>query len=589
VLANELKRNQEEIKETQETVQGLIDTLENLAGSGGSGGEGGVAVAKNVIYNPGNSSLNSSNVQDAIDELSANVDTSLATVIPSTNEGGACVLLFNTLGGVVDPEMMEYPLPEATAYNAGVMSKEDKKNLDGIVSGSITVGNAEHADYANKDSQGRIISDTYLTKNEAGNIHSYNEARHIVNGKEYKTATTDNEGNNFTIFAPIESAEPNMVLIGGGHDKTPSWAYSSDLEVGKAERADKDGNGEYFQNKYLTKDEYNAGENNASQAINVANQANQAVARHEGIIKNLQDTLEDILNSGGSGGGSEGGTATSASKIIYNNSNTDLESINVQNVITELNTKVLAETTRAMEAEGVINERLENRANELQTEINEQKEKVNSLNNAVTGLSIGEEEVSTEAVSLNVTTVENPGGGWVTIPGASETNAGVMTAQQVEQLKFLNNNAITNMGVGYGFPEEVKLWMESPADKGEPEDVSIPSASQSAAGVMSSSDKKKLDAIFRSGLIVINGVGPSLNISDTNGNLIARFSGGHIKTKYFDSRNYSTDNTPDVEPFDGSTIVVNGADFADVSIGDAPVSPEELNKFAYSFPFTIGG
>jgi hypothetical protein len=274
-------------------------------------------------------------------------------------------------------EVSSESIPAASQYAAGVMSKEDKKNLDGIVSGSTAVGNAEHADYANKDSQGRIISDTYLTKNEAGNIHSYNEARHIVNGKEYKTATTDNEGNNFTIFAPIESAEPNMVLIGGGHDKTPSWAYSSDLEVGKAERADKDGNGEYFQNKYLTKDEYNAGENNASQAINVANQANQAVARHEGIIKNLQDTLDDILNSGGSGGGSEGGTATSASKIIYNNSNTDLESINVQNVITELNTKVLAETTRAMEAEGVINERLENRANELQTEINEQKEKVN--------------------------------------------------------------------------------------------------------------------------------------------------------------------------------------------------------------------
>ena len=92
VLANELKRNQEEIKETQETVQGLIDTLENLAGSGGSGGGGGVAVAKNVIYDPGSSSLNSSNVQGAIDELSANVDTSLAAVIPSTNEEGACVL-----------------------------------------------------------------------------------------------------------------------------------------------------------------------------------------------------------------------------------------------------------------------------------------------------------------------------------------------------------------------------------------------------------------------------------------------------------------------------------------------------------------
>lgn len=556
----------------------------------------GIMPAASVIYDSYNSGLEAKTVQEAIDmlvdggaggggsadltELREDVADSVSSVGVNFGFADEVRIWSEKNNGEVSSES----IPAASQYAAGVMSKEDKKSLDGIVSGSITIGNAEHAEYANKDSHGRVISDTYITKNEAGNIHSYNEVRHTVNGKEYKTATTDSESNNFTIFAPTESAEPNMVLIGGGHDKTPSWAYSSDLEVGKAERADKDGNGEYFQNKYLTKEEYNADGNNASQAIDVANQANQAVARHEVIINNLQDTLEDILNSGGSGST----PTTNASQIVYNNSNTDLESVRVQDVITELNTKVLTETRRATESEHTISERLETRANELQAEINEQNDKVNSLNSAVTGLSIGEEEVSTEAVSLNVTTVENPGGGWVTIPGASETNAGVMTAQQVEQLKFLNNNAITNIGVSYGFPERVDLWMESPADK-EPETTSIPSASQSAAGVMSSSDKKKLDAIFKSGLIVINGVGPSLNISDTNGNLIARFSGGHIKTKYFDSRNYSTDKTPDVEPFDGSTIVVNGADFADVSIGSAPVAPEELNKFAYSFPFTIGG
>ena len=157
VLANELKRNQEEIKETQETVQGLIDTLENLAGSGGSGGGGGVAVANNVIYNPGSSSLNSSNVQGAIDELSANVDTSLAAVIPSTNEEGACVLLFNTLGGVVGSEMMEYPIPEATANNAGVMPKEDKKKLDSIIPSGLIVSNNGGAALNICDTKGNVI------------------------------------------------------------------------------------------------------------------------------------------------------------------------------------------------------------------------------------------------------------------------------------------------------------------------------------------------------------------------------------------------------------------------------------------------
>lgn len=133
------------------TVQEAIDMLV------GSGGGGGVAVAKNVIYDPGSSSLNSSNVQGAIDELSANVDTSLASVIPSTNYEGACVLLINTLGGVVDSEMMEYPIPEATAYNAGVMPKEDKKKLDSIIPSGLIVSNNGGAALNICDTNGNVI------------------------------------------------------------------------------------------------------------------------------------------------------------------------------------------------------------------------------------------------------------------------------------------------------------------------------------------------------------------------------------------------------------------------------------------------
>ena len=206
VLANELKRNQEEIKETQETVQGLIDTLENLAGSGGSGGGGGVAVAKNVIYDPGSSSLNSSNVQGAIDELSANVDTSLAAVIPSTNEEGACVLLFNTLGGVVDSEMMEYPIPEATANNAGVMSKEDKKKLDSIIPSGLIVSNNGGAALNICDTKGNVI-----VRFSGGHIRTK-----FFDSRNYSTDTTPDDMSIKGTSIIVKDADFTGIGIGEG-------------------------------------------------------------------------------------------------------------------------------------------------------------------------------------------------------------------------------------------------------------------------------------------------------------------------------------------------------------------------------------
>lgn len=153
VLADELKRNQEEIKETQETVQGLIDTLENLASSGGSGGGGGVSVAKNVIYDPGNSSLNSSNVQDALDELSAIVDESVAMATPLTGEDGSCILEIERNNGTY----IEFPFPKAGEDNDGIMSKEDKAKLDSIIPSGLIVSHNGGPALNICDTNGNII------------------------------------------------------------------------------------------------------------------------------------------------------------------------------------------------------------------------------------------------------------------------------------------------------------------------------------------------------------------------------------------------------------------------------------------------
>ena len=149
-------------------------------------------------------------------------------------------------------------------------------------------------------------------------------------------------------------------------------------------------------------------------------------------------------------------------------------------------------------------------------------------------------------------------------------------------------NSVCSVGVNFGFSDEVKIWHEK--NNREINSASIPAASQNAAGVMSKEDKKKLDSIIPSGLIVSNNGGAALNICDTNGNVIVRFSGGHIRTKFFDSRNYSTDTTPDDMSIKGTSIIVKDADFTGFDIGEGSViPPSDLQQLAYSFPFTLGG
>lgn len=157
-------------------------------------------------------------------------------------------------------------------------------------------------------------------------------------------------------------------------------------------------------------------------------------------------------------------------------------------------------------------------------------------------------------------------------------------------------DSVSSVGVNFGFSDEVKIWHEK--NNGEVRSESIPAASQYAAGVMSKEDKKKLDSIVPCGLIVSNNGGAALNICDTKGNVIVRFSGGHIRTKFFDSRNYSTDTTPDDMSIKGTSIIVKDADFTGIGIGEGPVippgdtpiiPPSILEQFAYNFPFTVGG
>lgn len=138
--------------------------------------------------------------------------------------------------------------------------------------------------------------------------------------------------------------------------------------------------------------------------------------------------------------------------------------------------------------------------------------------------------------------------------------------------------------------ESGELILEVERNNGSYIEFPVPKASIYSAGVMSKEDKKKLDSIIPSGLIVSNNGGAALNICDTKGNIIVRFSGGHIRTKFFDSRNYSTDTTPDNMSIRGTSITVKDADFTGFDIGEGPiVPPAELQQLAYNFPFTLGG
>lgn len=136
----EIRKNisdaQKDIENGKKEVKSIRKTVESLAASGGGGG-GGASVASAVYFDNENTTLYGANVQDAVEELSSKVDSAVSNVIPTTNDNGDCVLGVETFGHGEDPEYRELPMPEATAYNAGVMSKEDSKLLHDMKQASI--------------------------------------------------------------------------------------------------------------------------------------------------------------------------------------------------------------------------------------------------------------------------------------------------------------------------------------------------------------------------------------------------------------------------------------------------------------------
>ena len=61
-------------------------------------------------------------------------------------------------------------------------------------------------------------------------ITKVNEVRHLINGEEYKVLTTDAEGKNMTIYAPIEAGNgSNYILQSNNDGGAPVWADKADL------------------------------------------------------------------------------------------------------------------------------------------------------------------------------------------------------------------------------------------------------------------------------------------------------------------------------------------------------------------------
>lgn len=264
VLANELKRNQEEIAEAQEDIskaQGDIQTLyrgtqdlpeirkniskaqediengkkevksirktvESLAASGGSGG-GGASVASAVYFDNENTTLYGVNVQDAVEELSSKVDTSLSNVIPSTNDEGACVLLLETFGSGEGPETMEYPLPEATPYNGGVMSKEDSKLLHDMKQAAI----ADHMAMYPLEVQISGVSNPY----EEGE-----ENRIQINLEAFHKGEALSEGVKFTVNGKEVNEQPYTLVATRSVNIPVSAEYAGHAYLGEELTLSKD-------------------------------------------------------------------------------------------------------------------------------------------------------------------------------------------------------------------------------------------------------------------------------------------------------------------------------------------------------------
>lgn len=140
-IRKDLSKAKEDIELGKKERQSIRKTVESIAAAGGSGG-GGASVATAVYFDNENTTLYGANVQDAVEELSSKVDSAVSNVIPTTNDNGDCVLGVETFGHGEDPEYQELPMPKASSYNDGVMSKEDSKLLHDMKQAAIADHNA---------------------------------------------------------------------------------------------------------------------------------------------------------------------------------------------------------------------------------------------------------------------------------------------------------------------------------------------------------------------------------------------------------------------------------------------------------------
>ena len=140
-IRKNISKAQEDIESGKKEVKSIRKTVESIAAAGGSGG-GGASVASAVYFDNENTTLYGANVQDAVEELSSKVDSAVSNVVPTTNDNGDCVLGVEAFGHGEDPEYQELPMPKASSYNDGVMSKEDSKLLHDMKQAAIADHNA---------------------------------------------------------------------------------------------------------------------------------------------------------------------------------------------------------------------------------------------------------------------------------------------------------------------------------------------------------------------------------------------------------------------------------------------------------------
>jgi hypothetical protein len=225
-IRKNLSEAQEDIENGKKEVKSIRKTVESLAASGGGGG-GGASVASAVYFDNENTTLYGVNVQDAVEELSSKVDASLSNVIPSTNDEGACVLLLETFGSGEGPETMEYPMPEATPYNGGVMSKEDSKLLHDMKQAAI----ADHMAMYPLEVQISGVSNPY----EEGE-----ENRIQINLEAFHKGEALSEGVKFTVNGKEVNEQPYTLVATRSVNAPVSAEYAGYAYLGEELTLSKD-------------------------------------------------------------------------------------------------------------------------------------------------------------------------------------------------------------------------------------------------------------------------------------------------------------------------------------------------------------